>query len=123
MKEPINLSEAKILIQNIRENLNENNRRMMKEIENNIRIEKSLELMYNAFPVEKKPKREVAIFIDKSKCTMCRECIDVCHYNVLSIVNILFHKKIVAVNSGNCIGCLHCMSVCKADAIKITRYK
>jgi ferredoxin len=123
MKEPISISEVKVLIHDIKEKLNESNHRMMSELENNIRIEKSLELMYNAFPVFKKQKREVVIYIDKSKCTMCGECVDICNYNVLTSMKLPFHKEIAVINPDNCIGCLHCMSVCKPNAIEVTRYK
>lgn len=68
-------------------------------------------------------KKKVSIQIDKNKCVACGKCIDRCHYNVLSKVELPFHKYAAVEHIENCIGCLHCMSICRYQAIEVTRFR
>ncbi len=56
--------------------------------------------------------------IDKSKCTLCRKCVEICPKEVLSLQN----KEIVIANDG-CILCSHCYCVCKFDAIRFSQLR
>lgn len=60
---------------------------------------------------EKKPKPVV----DKSKCTGCGTCVEVCPMNVFKLEN----KKSKVVKPKECIGCRACEAQCPQEAIKV----
>jgi|LGOV01.1.fsa_nt_gb ferredoxin len=53
------------------------------------------------------------IIINKSKCTMCGKCAEICPMNLIKKIG----NKMVIDNS-RCINCRMCLTVCKSDAIK-----
>ncbi|HQG43450.1 MAG TPA: nitroreductase family protein [Spirochaetota bacterium] len=50
--------------------------------------------------------------VDKDKCTLCCECVNICPKEVLSL-----HNNEIIVNKEDCILCSHCYCVCRFDAI------
>lgn len=56
--------------------------------------------------------------IDKSKCTLCGKCVEICPKEILSLKD----KQIVIV-SEDCILCSHCYCVCKFNAIHFNELK
>lgn len=52
--------------------------------------------------------------INKEKCTLCGNCIDICKYNSMSI-----HDEEVYIDPMSCSGCGNCMTVCPEHAINI----
>lgn len=59
--------------------------------------------------------------IDKSTCSWCDKCMDICPYN--AIVKIEHDGKTVAeVNEANCKGCGMCLPVCPSNSIQLIGY-
>jgi Na+-translocating ferredoxin:NAD+ oxidoreductase RNF subunit RnfB len=59
-----------------------------------------------------KRNRTKYIYLDKSKCEACWDCIDECKHDVLGKVDVWFHKHVVIKNAENCRGCQSCIAVC-----------
>jgi len=55
----------------------------------------------------------MAVNINKTKCTGCGDCVDVCLVEAISIKN----EK--AVISNECIDCGACVNVCPTDALSL----
>lgn len=55
----------------------------------------------------------ISIYCDSSQCILCKECVDVCFVNAISVEN----NKIVI--NDNCMGCGRCSVNCPTNAIKI----
>ncbi len=53
--------------------------------------------------------------IDKEKCKLCGECVDVCPVNVFEIDE----EETRVANPADCLGCESCISVCPEEAITI----
>ncbi len=51
--------------------------------------------------------------IDRTACSGCGDCVDVCHVKALAIQE----SKAVLVNPGNCDYCTDCEAVCPVQAI------
>jgi ferredoxin len=58
------------------------------------------------------------IMLDKSRCTLCLKCIDVCPIECRMLNNT---KDTILVNTKMCIGCGVCRSVCETDAIYLNQ--
>ena len=56
----------------------------------------------------------MAVSVDKSKCTGCGECIDVCPVEALTIAN-----SLCVVDEGNCADCGACIDVCESGALSL----
>ena len=125
MNEFINTSETKVLINHLRKELHLSNVRIKSELDRNIKLEKSLDMIYDALPTGKNinTNRIVGIQINHKKCSNCGVCISVCKQNVLTSSSNKGHQEIQVLNSESCIGCLLCMNVCKHNAIEVTRYQ
>ena len=57
------------------------------------------------------------IRLDTRKCRACWKCQEKCSNNVISRVNLPFHKHARIVNSGDCTGCIKCVNVCESNAL------
>ena len=57
------------------------------------------------------------ITLDTKKCEACWECLSVCPKNVISRINMPWHKHARISNSSECIGCYKCVKICLANAI------
>ncbi len=57
-----------------------------------------------------------SIEIDQEKCTLCKDCVDICHKKVFAVEN----GKLVVKNLMDCTICMQCTKVCPEEAIKIT---
>lgn len=53
--------------------------------------------------------------IDEKKCTLCRECADVCPADVFAVDG----KEVVVANPADCLGCESCVAVCPVEAITV----
>jgi len=51
--------------------------------------------------------------IDRAACTGCGDCVEVCHADVLAILEL----KVVFVKAADCDYCTECEAVCPAGAI------
>lgn len=63
-----------------------------------------------------KPKGEkdnMAVKIDKDKCTACGSCVDVCPVDAITIENI------AVVDEDTCIDCGTCVGECPVEAIEL----
>jgi len=56
----------------------------------------------------------MSIFIDRSKCVGCKNCVEVCPGNLIKICD----KKAEIVRPQDCWGCTSCLKECKLDAVK-----
>lgn len=54
------------------------------------------------------------IKINANKCDGCKNCIEVCPFNVFEIKD----KKVIVKRPENCKGCMACISACPNNAIK-----
>ena len=57
------------------------------------------------------------IAIDTEACEACWKCIAVCTSEVISRVNIFFHKHSKINKRDLCKGCMKCVKVCEYEAI------
>lgn len=57
---------------------------------------------------------KLQIMCDKTKCTQCLHCIDVCQNDAISINN-----NQIQINSNNCISCFACKNSCPNKALSI----
>lgn len=55
--------------------------------------------------------------LDTKKCEACWKCMNVCSNNVISRINLPWHKHAIFVNQSTCAGCIKCVKVCNAGAI------
>ncbi|MDD3802935.1 MAG: 4Fe-4S binding protein [bacterium] len=82
-------------------------------------LESLLQLKYFArsvgFKVRCKDKcletQSEGVFIDLSRCTLCRDCIEVCIADAIEI-----NQDKLKIND-KCIRCMLCSAVCRSDAI------
>jgi uncharacterized Fe-S center protein len=58
------------------------------------------------------------IEIDTRNCKACWKCISICPNQVISRINLFFHKHIRISELDKCIGCMKCMKVCEYKAIR-----
>jgi 2-oxoglutarate ferredoxin oxidoreductase subunit delta len=57
------------------------------------------------------------LLFDSRKCKACWECLHVCEREVISRVNLPWHKHAKFVKPKACIGCLKCVKICEHGAI------
>ncbi len=61
----------------------------------------------------------VGLVVDKTKCTRCKLCIDLCPVNALHDENGLPRLS----DPAKCLACIGCMAVCDYNALKlVTRW-
>jgi ferredoxin len=58
------------------------------------------------------------IYLDKSKCEACWDCINECKFKVLDKVDFWFHKHVKLKNPEKCRGCKSCVEICNNDVFK-----
>ena len=56
------------------------------------------------------------VFFDANKCVACWVCLSECPSNVISKVDLFFHKHARITNNSKCKGCLKCIVVCNRGA-------
>ena len=61
--------------------------------------------------------RTAFIQLDTKKCIACWKCLTECKSNVISRINLPWHKHSRFVSSKDCTGCLKCISVCEPGAL------
>jgi 2-oxoglutarate ferredoxin oxidoreductase subunit delta len=54
--------------------------------------------------------------LDTQKCKACWKCIRICSGQVISKLNLPFHKHVLIVKPGACTGCLNCVKICRHNA-------
>ncbi|MBN1663915.1 MAG: 4Fe-4S binding protein [Deltaproteobacteria bacterium] len=62
-------------------------------------------------------KRTLYIQLDTQKCKACWKCIESCSNNVISKINLLWHKHARIKNDDQCTGCLKCVKACDSGAL------
>lgn len=60
--------------------------------------------------------RSKFILLDTKKCIACWKCIKVCSNNVISKIDLAWHKHALLVEPNNCIGCNKCIDICQNKA-------
>jgi 2-oxoglutarate ferredoxin oxidoreductase subunit delta len=68
----------------------------------------------------RKHTRTPFIQLDTKKCKACWECIKICSNQVISKVDIPWHKHALIVEPDACTGCLKCVSICQYNAYSIS---
>jgi ferredoxin len=71
--------------------------------------------MLQLFRSEKLASTKFVLF-DANKCVACWVCLNECSSNVISKVDLFFHKHARITNNSKCIGCLRCIAVCNPGA-------
>jgi NAD-dependent dihydropyrimidine dehydrogenase PreA subunit len=57
--------------------------------------------------------------LNTGKCRACWNCLDVCTNNIISRINLPWHKHTKLKNNGNCTGCLKCLKTCEFGAFEL----
>jgi len=57
--------------------------------------------------------------LEKRKCKACWKCLEECPNQVISKVDLLWHKHALIVKPDNCTGCLRCINACENDCYLI----
>ena len=68
-------------------------------------------------PKNRKHTQTPFISIDTGNCVACWKCIEICSQNVISKINLPWHKHSKISKKDNCIGCLKCVNVCEYNAL------
>lgn len=55
------------------------------------------------------------VLVDKDKCVLCCECINICSQDVLGIQK----GKVAVINFDDCTFCEECVDICENDGIKV----
>ena len=62
------------------------------------------------------------VHIDTNNCTACWKCIEACPNQVISRVNLPWHKHIILAKPKNCIGCYKCIATCQSKTFNKNGY-
>jgi NAD-dependent dihydropyrimidine dehydrogenase PreA subunit len=62
-------------------------------------------------------RKNKVIYVVSENCTGCKQCIKICHRNVLEAVKDTNGTHIVVKNPDNCTACGNCMQKCKFNAL------
>jgi 2-oxoglutarate ferredoxin oxidoreductase subunit delta len=57
--------------------------------------------------------------LDTQKCEACWRCIESCATQIISKVDLPWHKHALIVKPTECTGCLNCVNICKHGAYSI----
>jgi len=57
------------------------------------------------------------IKLDTKICNACWKCLSECKNNVISRINLPWHKHARFTNYNDCTGCLKCMKICESGAL------
>jgi ferredoxin len=60
--------------------------------------------------------RTIFVEFNANKCEACWNCIPVCNNNVISKVDLFFHKHVRIIKPNMCVGCLKCVKTCTRKA-------
>jgi 2-oxoglutarate ferredoxin oxidoreductase subunit delta len=61
--------------------------------------------------------RTAFVLLDTEKCEACWKCLNVCTNNVISRINLPWHKHARFTNRSKCSGCMKCAKICTTNAI------
>ena len=59
------------------------------------------------------------VHLDTQKCKACWKCIRKCSSQVITKLNLPFHKHALIVKPDACTGCLNCVNICRNNAFSI----
>ena len=63
------------------------------------------------------PQQTEYVQFDPRKCQACWECVEACKKQVISKVDLPFHRHANIVSPDKCIGCKKCVKVCQHGAM------